>query len=140
MIIPGVEEKSKGEIVEQVSLLRPSDHVLLNTERWAQLKQQLGETDARDVMRRAIAELVLRLDQVDNCHGRSAWQEMKKSTRLLLAISDQIGLDTLTMVADDVLTCLETGDSVALAATHNRLMRSGKASLSELWEMQGPPA
>ncbi|WP_127114698.1 hypothetical protein [Shimia sediminis] len=126
-----------GESVEQVCQLRPDEHVCLNPDRVVQLKRQLGETAARDVVSRAMRDLALRLEQVQTSYLADQMDEMRKNTRLLLAIADQVGLDTLTMVADDVLSCIATGDQVALAATQMRLMRSGKSSLSEIWDLQG---
>ncbi|WP_299355203.1 hypothetical protein [uncultured Shimia sp.] len=123
--------------MEQVCLLRPDEHVCLNPERVVQLKRQLGNDAARDVLSRAMEALALRLEQVQNCYTSEHQLDMRKYTRSLLAIADQIGLDTLTMAEDDVVTCIDSGDLVALSATFTRLMRSGKTSLSEIWELQG---
>ena len=123
--------------MEQVLILNPADRVCLNWGRVAQLQNQLGETVAQDVLSRAMEELTLRLDHTRQFYEKSELKEMRKCTRSLVAIADQIGLDTLTMVAEDVLTCLDSGDHVALAATCKRLMRTGKSSLSEIWDVQG---
>lgn len=122
--------------MEQVSVLKLNEVVLLNRDRIVQLKRQLGERAAQDVLCRAVEEIALRLEQVNDRYVQQEYAEMRKCTRSLLAIADQIGLDTLTMVADDVVWCVDTGDMVAMAATHDRLLRIGQSSLTEIWEMQ----
>ena len=128
--------QNEGESVEQVSVLKLNEVVLLNRDRIVQLKRQLGERAAQDVLCRAVEEIALRLEQVTEQYMRQETAQMRKFTRSLLAIADQIGLDTLTMVADDVLCAIDFGDLVALAATHSRLLRIGQSSLTEIWEMQ----
>ena len=102
-----------------------------------QLRRQLGDVAAKDVVTRAMQDLALRLEQVQEHYIADHLDAMRKGVRLVFAIADQVGLDTLTMVADDVLACIDTRDQVALAATQTRLMRCGKSSLSEIWDMQG---
>lgn len=127
----------EGESVEQVLFLKTVEHVCLNHDRVAQLRRQLGESATRDVVGRAMEELALRLEHIHELYIADNLDELRKSTRSLLAIADQIGLDTLTMVAEDVIDCIDFGDSVALAATQSRLLRIGKCSLNEIWDKQG---
>lgn len=126
-----------GENVEQVSVLKTNDCVLLNRERVVQLNRQLGEKAARDVVCRAVEDIALRLERINELGDLRHLREMRKCTRSLVSIADQIGLDTLTMVADDVLCCIDEDDAVALSATWARLMRIGQQSLNEIWETQG---
>lgn len=128
--------QNEGESVEQVSVLKQNEVVLMNRDRIVQLKRQLGERAAQDVLCRAVEEIALRLEQVTDQFVRRDLVQMRKYTRSLLAIADQIGLDTLTMVADDVLCSIDSSDEVAVAATHSRLFRIGQSSLTEIWEMQ----
>ena len=123
--------------MEQICLLRPDEHVCLNPDRVVQLRRQLGDAAAKDLIARAIQDLALRLEHVECHHNAGHMEPMRKGVRLVLAIADQIGLDTLTMVAEDVLACIDSGDQVALDATRARLLRSGKSSLSEIWDLQG---
>ena len=123
--------------MEQVCQLRPDEHVCLNPDRVVQLRRQLGDAAAKDVVARAMQDLAMRLERVESHYVAGQTDAMRKGARLVLAIADQIGLDTLTMVAEDVVACVDSGDQVALAATQSRLMRSGKSSLSEIWDLQG---
>ena len=122
--------------MEQVCLLRPDEHVCLNPDRVVQLRRQLGDAAAKNVISRAMRDLALRLEQVQAHYVANQMDTMRKGVRLVFAIADQIGLDTLTMVAEDVLACIDSGDRVALAATQMRLVRSGKSSLREIWDLQ----
>ena len=53
-----------------------------------------------------------------------------------IAIAEQIGMDVLARVAGDVTYCIDRKDTVALAATVNRLMRTGEGSLTAVWDLQ----
>ncbi len=123
--------------MEQVSILETVDQVCLNPERMRQLKGQLGDRGAHELVFRAIEDLAIRLEGIRRADGTTQLAELRKRSRALQAIADQIGLDTLIMVADDVLACIDSGDQVALTATRARLLRIGWGSLSEIRRMLG---
>lgn len=121
----------------QVSNLTMRESVYVNHDRVHQLHRQLGEDTTRSILSRAIEETALRLEHIGRTHASGSLEEMTRCTRSLIGISDQIGLDTLTMVAEDVLSCLTTCDPVATAATTARLLRTGEGSLREICDLQG---
>lgn len=123
----------------QVSVLKMQEPVYVNHDRVHQLNRQLGEDTTRSILARAIEEAAVRLEHIGRTHTASALDEMTRCTRSLVGISDQIGLDTLTMVAEDVLSCLDACNSVATAATTARLLRIGERSLREICDLQGLP-
>lgn len=123
--------------MEQLSVLEMRESVCMNRDRLHQLTRQLGEQGAQDILCRAIEEIASRLETGHTLFEQASWVQMRKCTRSLVAIADQIGMDTLTMVAEDVVACLDTQDQVALAATQSRLLRTGQQSLEEIWELQG---
>ena len=123
----------------QVSVLKMRDPIYVNHDRVHQLNRQLGEGTARSILARAIEEAAVRLEHIGRIDAGNARDEMIRCTRSLVGISDQIGLDTLTMVAEDVLSCLDIGDDVATAATIARLLRTGERSLREICDLQGLP-
>ena len=59
---------------------------------------------------------------------------MRKCARSMIAISEQIGLTTLSRVAQDVTHALDNCDLPAVGATMFRLMRIGERSLTEIWD------
>lgn len=103
------------------------------------LFDQLGETGAEDIVCRALEELAARLSHAERCYREGRIEDMRKSSRSLIAIADQVGMSLLARVAGDVTASIDAGDHIALAATFARLLRIGERSLCEIWDVQGTP-
>lgn len=125
-----------GEQVTDVSILVPRDVVRFDHHKVFDLSHQLGMRAAEDVVCRAIEDVAARLAYIAQLSPHASLCDLRKSTRGLIAIAEQVGMSTLAMVARDVVGCIDAGNGVALAATHERLMRVGDMSLSVLWESQ----
>ncbi|MCA0921222.1 hypothetical protein [Pseudooceanicola nanhaiensis] len=123
-------------MVGKVLSLSQREQIGVDPLRLDQLYGQLGETGAEEVICRAMEELALRLTRAERMYRQGHLTELRKGARALAAIADQIGMTGLSLVADDVKTCVDTGDTVALAAVIARLMRVGEGSLTEVWDMQ----
>jgi hypothetical protein len=128
-----------GVTVEQVTLLKQDERVRLDPQRLDTLFDQLGETGAEDIVCRALEELAARLSHAERCYREGRIADMRKSSRSLIAIADQVGTSLLAGVAGDVTASIDAGDHVALAATFARLLRIGERSLCEIWDVQGSP-
>jgi hypothetical protein len=128
-----------GVTVEQVTLLKQDERVRLDPQRLDTLFDQLGETGAEDIVCRALEELAARLSHAERCYREGRIADMRKSSRSLIAIADQVGMSLLAGVAGDVTASIDAGDHVALAATFARLLRIGERSLCEIWDVQGSP-
>jgi len=128
-----------GVTVEQVTLLKQDERVRLDPQRLDTLFDQLGETGAEDIVCRALEELAARLSHAERCYREGRIADMRKSSRSLIAIADQLGMSLLAGVAGDVTSSIDAGDHVALAATFARLLRIGERSLCEIWDVQGSP-
>ncbi len=122
--------------MKQISQIKPRESVRVDQERLSALYAQLGESSAEDVVCRAMEELALRLSHCDRLFRTGDMQELRKSARSLIAIAEQIGMDDVSRVANDVTVCVDAQDDVAIAATLQRLMRSGEGSLTAVWDMQ----
>jgi len=120
----------------QVLQIRPVENVSVDQERLGALYSQLGEAGAEDVVCRALEELALRLSHCDALYRESCWADLRKNTRSLIAIADQIGMFALSGVASDVTRCIDQGDSVAISATLSRLIRVGERLLTAVWDIQ----
>lgn len=120
----------------QVLQMRPTEQVCVDQERLGTLYKQLGETDAEDVVCRALEELALRISHCDRLYRTSDWQELRKNSRSLIAIADQVGLQKMAAVANDVMSAVDQADPVAIAATLTRLIRFGERSLTAIWDVQ----
>lgn len=122
----------------QVLQIRPDEQVDLDQARIGSLYTQLGASGAEDVVCRALEELALRLSHSDRLYTGGDWDELRKNTRSLIAIADQIGLMMLSKVAGDVTDCIDDGNQVAIAATLSRLLRIGERSLTAIWDIEEP--
>lgn len=119
----------------QVLQIKPTETVKVDQDRLGALYAQLGESSAEDVVCRAMEELALRLSHCESLFREGAWASLRKNTRSLIAIADQVGMSALSHVACDVTKCIDTGDTVAVAATLSRLLRVGEHSLTAVWDI-----
>jgi hypothetical protein len=82
-------------------------------------------------------ELAVRLAKVESCYKKGRLDEMQRAARSMIAISEQIGMETFARVAADVNDLATRDDGTALAATVDRLLRIGQKSLLAVWDLQG---
>ena len=122
--------------MEDILHMVPSETVCVDADRLSGLYADMGSTAAEDVVCRAMEELALRLAHCDRLYRAENWDDLRKSSRSLIAIADQIGMSKLARVASDVTECIDSGNKVALAATLSRLLRIGEGSLSAIWDLQ----
>lgn len=125
-----------GEAVELVTTLMPSEQVRLDSQRLEILYNQLGEQGAEDVLCRAMEEMAIRIKQSERLYSAGAVKELRKTAHSLIAIADQVGLQTLASVASDVTVCIDRSDWIALGATFARLVRGSDQSITAIWDLQ----
>lgn len=125
--------------MDQLTVLQQRESVRLDADRLEALYLELGETSAEDVVCRALEELAARLGHAERCYREGRFDEMRKNSRSLIAIAEQIGMALLARVAGDVTASIDAGDHNALAATFARLLRIGERSLCEIWDAQETP-
>lgn len=123
----------------QVLQIKPVETVHVDQDRLGTLYTQLGESHAENIVCRALEELALRLSGGERLYRDEAWAELRKNTRSLIAIAEQLGMSALGSVARDVTRCIDAGDAVATAATLARLLRVGERSLMAIWDIQRDP-
>ncbi|OWU76164.1 hypothetical protein ATO3_07005 [Marinibacterium profundimaris] len=97
---------------------------------------QLGEAGAEDVVCRAIEELAVRLSHCERLWRRDDLDGLRKCARSLIAIAEQVGMNSLARVAGDVTQAIDACDGVATSATLTRLIRIGARSLTAVWDLQ----
>ena len=119
-----------------IAQLKPTEQVRVDPDQLSGLYAELGEIAAEEIVCRAMEELALRLAHCDRLYRGGDLQYLRKSSRSLIAIADQIGMNKLSRVANDVTQCIDAGDDAALSATLCRLMRIGEASLTAIWDLQ----
>ncbi len=122
--------------VLQVTHIKPTEVVQVDQDRLSALYAQLGAAGAEDVVCRALEELALRLSHSEALYQQQEREALRKNTRSLIAIAEQIGMLALSRAAEVVTDCIDSGDDVALAATLSRLIRIGERSLMAVWDIQ----
>lgn len=122
--------------MEHVISFLPNEDVRLDPERLELLYNKLGEEGADNVLSRAMEEMAVRIKQCERMHKAGSSRELRKSVHSLIAISEQIGMQTLADVAEDVTRCIDSGDWVALGSTFARLVRTSEQSLTAIWDLQ----
>ncbi|MEO0764432.1 MAG: hypothetical protein AAFY75_00320 [Pseudomonadota bacterium] len=119
-----------------ITQLRLSEHVKVDHDRLDALYSEMEHAAAEDMVCRAMEELALRMAQCDRLYRASDFDGLRKASRSLIAIADQIGMTVMARVARDVADCAKSRDPVPLAATLARLMRTGEESLKAIWDLQ----
>ncbi|MEL6510199.1 MAG: hypothetical protein AAFQ32_10435 [Pseudomonadota bacterium] len=125
-----------GDVVNSLLRLEPCEEVRLDPDRLAELFVQLGQQGAEDVVCRAMEEISLRLAKVNAAYEAGNIETLRKLTRSLVAISDQVGLVALAQVAASVADCAAGRDRVALVAVLSRLQRLGERSMTAVWDIR----
>ncbi|MGR3805928.1 hypothetical protein [Marinibacterium profundimaris] len=123
-------------MVVDVVELTPDETVRLDPSRLGDLYLQLGEAGAEDVVCRAIEELAVRLSHCERLWRRDDLDGLRKCARSLIAIAEQVGMNSLARVAGDVTQAIDACDGVATSATLTRLIRIGARSLTAVWDLQ----
>ncbi|MFD3190762.1 hypothetical protein ACFMPD_10870 [Sedimentitalea sp. HM32M-2] len=122
--------------MNHVTTLVPAETVRLDRDQLNALYLQLGQSGAEDVVCRAIEELAVRLSHCERLWRQRDDPALRKCARSLIAIAEQIGMNTLARVANDVTITTDSGDTAATAATLFRLIRIGERSLTAVWDLQ----
>lgn len=123
-------------MVAMVFTLVQDETIRLDPDRLGGLYRQLGNANAEDVVCRAIEELAVRLAHCERLWRQHDYTGLRKCTRSLIAIADQIGMVALVRVADNVTETIDLADTAAVGATLFRLLRIGERSLTAVWDQQ----
>lgn len=117
-------------ISDKVVALRPNDRVRQDVEPIATIYRNLGTASAEQVVTRALAELALTMATLAARVKAHELADLSRQLRRLQRMSENLGLTSLGLVAQDVRVCLEQADSTAFSAVWARLMRIAERSLS----------
>ncbi len=122
--------------MEKIITLEHKETVRLDPDRLNGLYRQLGEKNALDVLCRTVEELAVRLSNCERFWRQRDWAGLRKCSRSLVAIAEQIGMTALARVAGDVARNVDADDAVATGATLSRLILVGEKSLTVIWDQQ----
>lgn len=122
--------------MNDIVYMKPQESIRVDHDQLNGLYANLGDLAAEDVVCRAMEELALRLSHCERLYSSNDLPGLRKSSRSLIAIADQIGMSKLARVAGHVTDCVDSGDTIALSATFSRLLRIGEGSLTAIWDLQ----
>tara|TARA_B110001469_G_scaffold3952_1_gene4160 strand:+ start:2502 stop:2828 length:327 start_codon:yes stop_codon:yes gene_type:complete len=104
--------------------MKPKEVANVDYDRLNELYTQLGQSNAEDIVCRAMEELALRLTHCDKLYRDKALGDLHKSAKSLVAIAGHLTI------------CIDCENTIALAARVARLLRIGEESLAVIWDLQ----
>lgn len=110
--------------------------VRLDGDRLVALYANLGAAGAEAVICRAMEDLATGLADLQALAVACDLAAMLGRAQILARIAKDLGMASLSFVADDVAQCAGRGDLPALAAVLARLVRIGDRSLTAVWDLQ----
>jgi hypothetical protein len=113
----------------EVTVLRPKDELRQNAEPVAAMYRDLGAMQAEQVVSRALGELALTMSLLAARVRARQLDELARQSRRLQRMAEQLGLESLGLVAVDLRQCLESDDTTAFSAVWARLLRVAERSL-----------
>jgi len=116
--------------------IEPEEPARFNPDRLERLCAEIGERRAEDEVARALEVISARLQEIGVLDPLRDATSLAARLRALIAASEHIGMATLARVGRNVQACLARHDSVALAATHARLIRIGDRSIHAIWDLE----
>lgn len=119
-----------------ITHIRLAEQVKVNVDRLDALYAEMDPINAEDVVCRAMEELALRMAHCERLFRAKDYDGLRKASKSLIAIAEQIGMNVMAQVARDVSHCAAIGDLTALSATVGRLLRTGEGSLTAIWDLQ----
>jgi hypothetical protein len=115
---------------ENVYVLRPNDRVRQDAEPIATIYRNLGTASAEQVVTRALGELALTMAGLASQVRAHDLSDLTRQLRRLQRMSENLGLVSLGLVAEDVRICMERSDVTGFAAVWARLLRVAERSLA----------
>jgi len=122
--------------VKIIADLRPEEGVRLDPDRLVALYVELGKTGAEQVISAAMEELAVQISAAQVAASQGAVADLAPAVRALARLAAQVGMTSLSRVAEDVAQCAARGDLVGQSATLARLVRIGDRSLTAVWDLQ----
>ena len=113
-----------------VAALPLVERVRQDAEPIATIYRNLGTSAAELVVTRALAELGLAMGGLAQQVGSHDLADVSRQLRKLQRMAEQIGMVSLSAVADDARTCFDRRDVTAFSAVWARLIRVAERSLT----------
>ncbi len=121
--VPWVNETGAGCAMTNVLALVPIERLRQDAEPIAAIYRNLGVQAAEQVVARALAELSGVANDVVEQVRLQDQVSLPRTLRRLQRLSENMGLVSLGMIAQDAAICLSDNDGIAFAAVLARLQR-----------------
>lgn len=123
-----------------ISRLRCREAVGVDPARLLVLYEELGESEAEEVIATAMEDLAFHLSMIDEASRIGHRSHLRLALPEVATLAESVGLTALARVAEDLCDCVTQGDPVAEAAIMARLNRIAERALTEVWDLDAPPA
>lgn len=110
--------------------LRPKERVRQDAEPIATIYRNLGTASAEQVVARALGELALTMAGLVAQVRAHELKDMQRQLRRLQLMAENLGMETLAIVAADLRCCLDRSDVTAFSAVWARLLRIAERALA----------
>ena len=121
----------------QILELHREERVTIDTQRLAGLARRMGARAAEAYVIEKVEEISDRLADIDWLHRQGLSTEIRAGAQRISRLSGEIGLTSLSRVAQDLAGAAAQGDIPAYRAVWERLVRIGDRSLAQVWEVPG---
>jgi hypothetical protein len=126
----GVKAISVGTTMENVTALRPAERVRQDGEAIAAIYRNLGTAAAEQMVTRALGELALAMVGLAAQVKAQELADLSRQLKKLQRMAENVGMLSLSTVAQDARICLDRCDSTAFTAVWARLLRVAERSLA----------
>jgi hypothetical protein len=116
--------------MEEVAVLRPREVVCQDMEAMADIYRNLGAPVAEQMVTRALGELALTMAGIVEKVRAQDLRDVARQLTRFKRLAAEMGLVSLSAVAEDARICLERADGTAFSAVWARLLRVAERSLS----------
>ena len=104
----------------------------------AQLFQQFNlqaDRDRHDLIFDVVEDIARILGRAETQYLKTDYDDLRDSLDSVVTLGRQFGFGHLSRVAQDVKSCVDGKDLVAVSSTFPRLLRVGEQSLFVFWDM-----
>ncbi len=126
-----------GEMLGNITVLRPNERVCLNAGPIAAIHRDLGPVAAEQVVNRAMGELALTMAGLAGQVRARDLTDLHRQLRSLQRMAEHMGMTSLGQVSAMVRSCIDSGDATAFSAVWARLIRVAEQSLAREADRQG---
>jgi hypothetical protein len=117
--------------------LRHRERVVIDTVRLDQLFHDLGQRGAENFVMDRVEDIAERLADLEWHYRQNTHDVLAREARVVSKLCTDIGLTSLARVVRDLGVTARSGDTIAVRAVWDRLVRIGDRSLAQVWEVPG---